>query len=97
MTILYDPTTMNALYDELARNGQNIANEIDQLMQQANNYEANLTGDNGRDDYVAKKTQLFDELADTKVKLDQLGAEVENALARALEADGKVGDGFASF
>ncbi|WP_067646748.1 WXG100 family type VII secretion target [Nocardia harenae] len=97
MTILYDPATMNALYDELKNNGGKIQGEIQELNDAANAFRQNLSGDSAISNFDNANRNVNTELEDTLSKLDQLAAEVENALSRALEADGRVGDGFSGF
>ncbi|UGT60008.1 type VII secretion protein EsxR [Nocardia asteroides] len=97
MTILYDPATMNALYDELKTNGSKIQGEIQELNDAANLFRQNLSGDQAISNFDNANKNVNTELDDTLSKLDQLAAEVENALSRALEADGRVGDGFSAF
>lgn len=97
MTILYDPASMNTLFSELQTNGGKMRGEIDALNDAATAFHANLTGQSATEAFSIAHRNVTQELDDTLVKLDQLAAEVENALNRALEADGKVGDGFAGF
>ncbi|MFF3224956.1 type VII secretion protein EsxR [Nocardia suismassiliense] len=97
MTILYDPVAMNALYDDLQNYGGKMKGEIDSFTSAANAFHDNLAGAEAKAGFDAKNKMLLEGLEDTLTKLDALGAQVENALQRALEADGKVGDGFAAF
>lgn len=97
MTILYDPATMNTLYSELQTNGGKMRGEIQELNDAANMFRQNLSGDSAIANFDNANKNVNNELDDTLTKLDQLAAEVENALNRALEADGRVGDGFAAF
>ncbi|PXX66578.1 hypothetical protein DFR70_103327 [Nocardia tenerifensis] len=97
MTILYDPASMNHLYDELQTHGGKMKSEIDTLQSCASAFHSNLSGKNAAAGFDAKHKELSTSLEDTLQKLDDLAAQVENALQRALEADGKVGDGFAAF
>ncbi len=97
MTILYDPAAMNELFNELQTHGGKMKGEIDALESAANDFRANLHGDKAIEAFNTAHTHTTTELSDTLEKLDRLAASVENALHRALEADGKVGDGFAGF
>ncbi|CAM4515400.1 type VII secretion protein EsxR [Nocardia ninae] len=97
MTILYDPVAMNALYDDLQTYGGKMKGEIDSLNDAAKAFHDNLAGEQAKAGFDGQHKNLLSGLEDTLQKLDALGAQVENALARALEADGKVGDGFAAF
>ncbi|WP_338772129.1 type VII secretion protein EsxR [Nocardia vulneris] len=97
MTILYDPKAMNELYSDLQTHGGKMKTEIDTLQSCANEFHNNLTGSKAGPAFDDRHKELSTALEDTLVKLDKLAAEVENALNRALDADGKVGDGFAAF
>ncbi|MFF0491328.1 WXG100 family type VII secretion target [Nocardia sp. NPDC003482] len=97
MTILYDPGAMNELFSDLQNHGGKMRGEIDALEGAANDFRANLQGDNAIENFNTAHKNTSTELGDTLDKLDRLAAAVENALHRALEADGKVGDGFAGF
>ncbi|MFC9432284.1 WXG100 family type VII secretion target [Nocardia sp. NPDC057030] len=97
MTILYDPAAMNELYSDLQTHGGKMKGEIDSLNDAAKAFHDNLTGENASQGFDGAHKNLTQGLEDTLQKLDALGAQVENALNRALEADGKVGDGFAAF
>ncbi|MCM6776097.1 WXG100 family type VII secretion target [Nocardia sp. CDC159] len=95
--IKYDPGAMDRLFDELKNNGSKIQGEIDALQTAANNFLNNLEGEKAQTAFTAAHKNVNEELGDTLTTLDRLAAEVENAKHLALEADGKVGDGFAAF
>ncbi|MET7768672.1 type VII secretion protein EsxR [Nocardia sp. NPDC005366] len=97
MTILYDPAAMNELYSDLQTHGGKMKSEIDELEGAASDFRANLQGEQAISSFDTAHKGVTTELTDTLDKLDRLAAQVEGALNRALEADGKVGDGFASF
>ncbi|MFI6997708.1 WXG100 family type VII secretion target [Nocardia sp. NPDC050175] len=97
MTIVYDPTEMNHLRDELQNNGGKMKAEIDSLEDAAKGFHDNLTGESAKTGFDQAHKALQSDLSDTLKKLDDLATQVENALHRAIEADGKVGDGFAAF
>lgn len=97
MTILYDPKAMNHLYDELHTNGSTLKQQNDHLQDLAKQFQTALIGQQGNEAFARAHTNWDNDFQDTLQKLDALGAEVENALHRALDADGKVGDGFAGF
>ncbi|MFC9661376.1 type VII secretion protein EsxR [Nocardia sp. NPDC127606] len=97
MTILYDPKAMNELFSDLQEFGGKMRGEISELETAATNFKAALTGDNAHINFSKAHDSVHTELSDTLKKLDDLAAAVESALNRALEADGKVGDGFADF
>ncbi|WP_278264919.1 type VII secretion protein EsxR [Nocardia sp. AG03] len=97
MTILYDPAAMNELFSDLQTYGGKMQGEISELETAATNFRANLQGDNAHQSFDAAHKSVTEELKDTLTRLDRLAGQVESALNRALEADGKVGDGFADF
>ncbi|MFE6923291.1 type VII secretion protein EsxR [Nocardia sp. NPDC057663] len=97
MTILYDPKAMNELFSDLQTYGSKMQGEISELETAASNFKAALQGDNAHTNFDIAHTAVTGELKDTLKQLDDLAAQVELALNRALEADGKVGDGFADF
>ncbi|WP_054815789.1 WXG100 family type VII secretion target [Nocardia arizonensis] len=97
MTILYDPAAMNELYSDLQTHGGKMKSEISELESAAGDFRASLQGDNAISNFDQAHKNVTTELSDTLDKLDRLAAQVEAALNRALEADGKVGDGFAAF
>lgn len=95
--ILYDPAAMDRLFEELKTNGSKINGEIDALESAANNFRANLGGPQAQAGFDGAHKHMTEALSDTRQKLDALAGKVENAKHAALEADGKVGDGFAGF
>ncbi|WP_228536851.1 WXG100 family type VII secretion target [Nocardia sp. XZ_19_231] len=97
MTILYDPKAMNELFSDLQEFGGRMRGEISELETAATNFKAALTGDNAHANFEKAHSSVHTELSDTLTTLDKLAGAVESALNRALEADGKVGDGFADF
>ncbi len=97
MTILYDPKAMNELFSDLQEFGGKMKGQISELESAATNFKAALQGDNAHRTFDSANASLHTELGDTLERLDRLAAAVESALNRALEADGKVGDGFADF
>lgn len=97
MTILYDPAAMNELFSDLQNYGGKMKGEISELETAASNFKAALQGDNAHINFDTAHKSVTTELSDTLKQLDDLAAQVELALNRALEADGKVGDGFADF
>ncbi|MFI6171630.1 WXG100 family type VII secretion target [Nocardia sp. NPDC051052] len=97
MTIMYDPKTMNQLYDELKNHGGKMQQEITTLETVAKAFHNNLAGKNASASFDAMHKELDTELTDTIDKVNQLAAQVESALNRALEADNKVGDGFSAY
>lgn len=97
MTILYDPAAMNELFSDLQTYGGKMKGEIDELEGAASDFRANLQGEQAIASFDTAHKNVTTELTDTLDKLDRLAAQVESALNRALEADGKVGDGFADF
>ncbi|GGK57476.1 type VII secretion protein EsxR [Nocardia camponoti] len=97
MTILYDPTAMNELFTDLQTYGGQMKGQIAELDSASTDFQNNLQGENAVANFVRAHGNLKTELSDTLEKLDKLAAQVESALHRALEADGKVGDGFADF
>ncbi|GGN85954.1 WXG100 family type VII secretion target [Nocardia rhizosphaerihabitans] len=100
MTILYDPAAMNELFNDLQTFGGKMKGEISALEGAAQDFKANLQGDKAQAGFQDTYDKLLIKdggLEDTLQRLDELAAQVESALNRALEADGKVGDGFADF
>ncbi|WP_024800367.1 WXG100 family type VII secretion target [Nocardia sp. BMG51109] len=97
MTILYDPAAMNELFSDLQTHGGKMRGEIDTLNTAANNFRANLQGDSAIENFNTAHGHVTTELSDTLDKLDKLAGQVEESLNRALDADKKVGDGFAAF
>ncbi|MEV4207128.1 WXG100 family type VII secretion target [Nocardia salmonicida] len=97
MTILYDPAAMNELFSDLQTYGGKMKGEIDELEGAASDFRNNLQGDQAISTFDTAHKNVTTELTDTLDKLDKLAGQVEAALNRALEADGKVGDGFADF
>ncbi|MFD4460677.1 type VII secretion protein EsxR [Nocardia sp. NPDC058480] len=97
MTILYDPKAMNELFSDLQEFGGKMRGQISELETAATNFKAALQGENAHINFEKADGDLKAELGDTLERLDNLAAAVESALNRALEADGKVGDGFADF
>ncbi|MGS2808687.1 type VII secretion protein EsxR [Nocardia sp. MW-W600-9] len=99
MTILYDPAAMNELFSDLQTYGGQMKGQISELEQASTDFKTNLQGENAQANFQKAYDNLVhnDGLDDTLDKLDKLAAQVESALQRALEADGKVGDGFADF
>lgn len=97
MTIQYDSPKITEMVEDLNKYGSTMRSQIDELEGAAKEFHANLTGDSAPRQFQIAKDDLLRELDDTLVKLDNLGKKVENALGRAIEADGKVGDGFADF
>ncbi|RDI46103.1 WXG100 family type VII secretion target [Nocardia mexicana] len=95
--ILYDPQAMDRLFDELKTNGSKINGEIDALQSAAKAFHDNLGGQQAQQSFQQASDKMNEALEDTRQKLDALAGKVENAKHAALEADGKVGDGFADF
>lgn len=93
--IQYNSAAINEMLGDLNRYGSTMKAQIDELHGAADAFRASLSGDQAIDNFNAAHKSLSIELEDTLVKLDKLGIQVENALHRAIEADGKVGDGFA--
>ncbi|MFF0542574.1 WXG100 family type VII secretion target [Nocardia thailandica] len=97
MTILYDPAAMNELYSDLQTHGGKMKSEIGELESAAGDFRNALQGEKAIANFDTAHKGVTEELTDTLDKLDKLAGQVESALNRALEADGKVGDGFADF
>ncbi|MFI5777167.1 type VII secretion protein EsxR [Nocardia sp. NPDC051570] len=97
MSILYDPSKMNHLSDELNQHAANFQKEIDALQTAADNFEKSLHGDQAIANFKKAHQDTQSELEASKAKLNRLASAVESALHRALHADGQVGDGFAGF
>ncbi|GAB2689004.1 WXG100 family type VII secretion target [Nocardia thraciensis] len=95
--ILYDPKAMDRLFDELQTNGSKISGEIDALKSAAKAFHDNLGGEQAQANFQKASDKMNEALEDTKLRLDALAKKVENAKHAALEADGRVGDGFADF
>lgn len=95
--ITYDKVAMTALFEALNTEGSSIAREIQAIEDAKNNLLAALDSENAAAGIAKGHTALAQELDDTKVLLNQLAANVESALNRALGTDQKIGDGFAAF
>ncbi|RDI46476.1 WXG100 family type VII secretion target [Nocardia mexicana] len=95
--ILYDQKAMDRLFDELKANGSKINGEIDALQSAAKSFHDNLGGEQAQASFQQASDKMNEALADTRQKLDALAGKVESAKNAALEADGRVGDGFAGF
>ncbi|MQY19556.1 WXG100 family type VII secretion target [Nocardia macrotermitis] len=92
--ILYDPATMNTLYDDLNHSGSQLRSEGSNLEDQAKAFNSALQGDNANQGFHATYTKWADEFDNHLQVLDQLQQSVEDALHRALAADSAVGQGF---
>lgn len=97
MTIKYGAAGINALVDDMRTYGSDMHKQIEELDDAAVAFRASLSGDQAIAGFDTAHKKLQEELSDTLVKLDKLGIQVENSLQRAIETDGKIGDGFAAF
>ncbi|MGK8520563.1 WXG100 family type VII secretion target [Nocardia asteroides] len=97
MTIMYNSPAITEMVSDLSQYGSNMKAQIDELNSAAAAFRENLQGEQAVSNFDTAHRNLTSELEDTLQKLDNLGVKVENALSRAIEADGKVGDGFAAF
>ncbi|MEV0540285.1 WXG100 family type VII secretion target [Nocardia salmonicida] len=97
MAIQYDSPKITEMVGDLNTYGSNMKSQIDELNSAAGAFRESLQGERAIESFDTAHKSLTQELEDTLTKLDNLGAKVENALGRAIEADGKVGDGFADF
>lgn len=97
MTMAYDPPAMQKLYGELHDNGSRMKAEIDELNDAAKGFHDNLAGQEAKAGFNGMHQDLQQGLEDTIAKLNKLAENVESSLQRALDADGKVGDGFAAY
>ncbi|MEU6830990.1 type VII secretion protein EsxR [Nocardia beijingensis] len=97
MTIKYNSPAITEMVSDLNQYGSNMKAQIDELNSAAASFRENLQGEQAVANFNDAHNKLTTELEDTLQKLDNLGVKVENALNRAIEADGKVGDGFAAF
>ncbi|MFF2087763.1 WXG100 family type VII secretion target [Nocardia sp. NPDC058176] len=97
MTIQYNSPKITEMVGDLNRYGSNMKEQIGELHGAAAAFRDSLQGQQAIDNFDNAHKKLTGELEDTLTKLDNLGKKVENALGRAIEADGKVGDGFADF
>ncbi|MFC9966133.1 type VII secretion protein EsxR [Nocardia ignorata] len=97
MTIQYNSPKITEMVSDLNNYGSNMRAQIEELNGAANAFRESLHGQSAVENFNAAHTNVTNELDDTLIKLDNLGKKVENALGRAIEADGKVGDGFADF
>ncbi|MEU6188335.1 MULTISPECIES: type VII secretion protein EsxR [unclassified Nocardia] len=97
MTIKYNSPAITEMVSDLNQYGSNMKAQIDELNGAAAAFQQNLQGEQAVANFTKAHKDLTGELEDTLQKLDNLGVKVENALNRAIEADGKVGDGFAAF
>ncbi len=95
--ILYDPATMNTLYDDLQHSGSQLKAEGQNLEQNATAFHNALEGDNASAGFDAVHKKWSDEFSQHLGVLDQLSDSVQEALHRALAADSAVGDGFHVF
>ncbi|MFI1240368.1 WXG100 family type VII secretion target [Nocardia salmonicida] len=97
MSITYNSPKITEMVSDLNTYGSNMKGQIDELNGAAAAFRESLQGKSAIDSFDNAHKNLTGELEDTLTKLDNLGKKVENALGRAIEADGKVGDGFADF
>ncbi|WP_039795628.1 WXG100 family type VII secretion target [Nocardia araoensis] len=97
MTIKYNSPAITEMVGDLNQYGSNMKAQIDELNGAAAAFRENLQGEQAVSNFDTAHKNLTTELEDTLQKLDNLATKVENALGRAIEADGKVGDGFAAF
>jgi uncharacterized protein YukE len=95
--ILYDPATMNTLYDDLQHSGSQLKQEGQNLEQNATAFHNALQGDNASAGFDSVHKKWSDEFSQHLGVLDQLSNSVEDALHRALSADSAVGQGFHVF
>jgi uncharacterized protein YukE len=95
--ILYDPQTMNTLYDDLQHSGSQLKTEGQNLEANAIKFHNALQGDNASAGFDQVHKKWSDEFSQHLGVLDQLSNSVEDALHRALAADSAVGDGFHVF
>ncbi|WP_063038556.1 WXG100 family type VII secretion target [Nocardia pseudovaccinii] len=93
--ILYDPRAMDELFDQLQTNGSKINGEIDALQSAAKAFHDNLGGSEAQLAFDQSSRAMDEALQDTRQKLNALAGKVENAKHAALDADRRVGDGFA--
>jgi|GEM_PF-6388607 len=92
--ILYDPTTMNTLFDDLQGSGRTLRTEGSNLEAAAKDFDNHLQGDSAQASFHAVYKKWSDEFDQHLGVLDQLQQSVEDALHRALSADSAVGQGF---
>ncbi|GAB4583220.1 WXG100 family type VII secretion target [Nocardia sp. IFM 10818] len=92
--MLYDAKTMNELASSLKENFGQLQIAGQDLESAAKTLETAWQGNTALDAFKAVHAKWNGEFADTLQTLDNVAAEVENALGRALGADGKIGDGF---
>ncbi len=95
--ILYDPATMNTLYDDLQHSGSQLKQEGQNLETNATAFHNALQGDNASANFDSVHKKWSDEFSQHLGVLDQLSNSVEEALHRALAADSAVGQGFEVF
>ncbi|WP_216894436.1 WXG100 family type VII secretion target [Nocardia alni] len=95
--ILYDPTSMNALYDDLQHSGSTLQTEAENLKGYAGQFHNALQGDNANQSFDAVFSKWGNDYDDNLQVLNQLQQSVEDALHRALAADSAVGQGFEVF
>ncbi|MFC9993676.1 WXG100 family type VII secretion target [Nocardia sp. NPDC127526] len=92
--MLYDAKTMNELASSLKENFGQLMIAGQDLEAAANKLTTAWEGNQAQTSFVAVHKKWNDEYSNTLQTLDNVAAEVENALGRALGADGKIGDGF---
>ncbi|MEU7142936.1 type VII secretion protein EsxR [Nocardia sp. NPDC046473] len=96
-SLTYDPDAMKKLFGDLQDHGGKMKAEIDALNDAAKNFHNNLAGEQAKAGFDGMHKDLQQGLSDTIEKLNKLAENVESSLQRALDADGKVGDGFAAY
>ncbi|MEU1980941.1 hypothetical protein [Nocardia sp. NPDC019395] len=95
--ITYSSPDMVRLFETLNTEAGNIFREIDAIEGAKNNLLVAMNSEGAASGIAQAHKKLVDEaLGDTKVKLNNLAAAVEEALERALGTDKHIGDGFAS-
>lgn len=93
MTIEYHPASIAETVSDLDQYGSLMKRQIEKLHGAANAFRDRLSGDRAIASFDAAHKKPTPGPDGTLVTLDHLGVKVENALNRAIEAEGKVGDG----